>query len=126
MKTILNPDSINKNPLYYSDALNMIAEYKQIHASDEGFLASEYFDVEAIHRILKNPRCKGIRIFNAVQMLEGKKQNRLILLGVDENGKAILNFKACLSAASVASVGASIVLESMPLENGTPCPPMCG
>jgi hypothetical protein len=126
MKTILNPDSINKEPLYYSDALKMIAEYSQIHESDEDFLASEYYDAQAISRILSNPKCKGIRIFNAVQMLDGQKQNRMILIGVDENGKAILNFKAALSSASVASVGASIVLESMPLENGTPCPPMCG
>ena len=126
MKTIINSNQSIKDKFYYSDALKMIAEYKSEHSNDDGFLASEYFDVEALNRILSNPKCKGVRIFNAIQMLDGKKQNRLILIGVDENGKAILDYKTTFSAVSAAGIGSSVVLESTPLENGTPCPPMCG
>ncbi len=125
MKTIINSNQSVTDKVYYSDALKMIADYKSVHVNDDGFLASEYFDVEALNRILANPKCMGIRIFNAIQMLEGKKQNRLIMIGVDENGKAILNYKTTFSAVSVANIGGSMVFENSPLENSTPCPPMC-
>ena len=125
MKSINSINKTTEVKLHYSEALKMIADYKSAHCEEPGFLASEYFDVEAIKRIIANPKCKGIRIFNAIKTEECKKQNRLIILGVDENGKAIINYKTNLSAVSVASLGSSIVLESTPLENGMPCPPMC-
>ena len=125
MKTKLNQKQKNNTKIYYSDALKMIAEYKSEHGKDQDFLASEYFDVEAIQRIMSNPKCKGIGIFNAIQTEDGKKQNRLILLGLDENCKVILNYKTGLSAVSAASIASSVVLEQAPLENGCPSPPGC-
>lgn len=124
MKTNKKTNASKNAPFYFSDAMNMIAEYVEKHKNDPDYLGSEYYDAEAIRRILSNPKCQGIRIFNAIRTDEdGQKQNRLILAGVDENNKIILDYKTSVSAVSAACIGSSIILERRPLENGIPCPP---
>jgi hypothetical protein len=123
-----NNNNRSLQPVNYSEMQKMINNYKQQHHSDPDFLASEYFDVEAIRALISNPKCKGIRVYNAIKDDNGEKQNRLIIMAEDENNKTLLTFNAGLSAVSVASLGASIgFIETVVgiVENGMPCPPMC-
>lgn len=121
-----NNQSTNPNAL---DLLTkMTAEHKSLHASDADYLASEYFDLESIKTIIENPRCKGVRIFNGIKTEGDKKQVRLLVAGVDEKGKILLQFNSNL--ASISAVGLAMGIGTFGTaaaiaENGQPCPPYC-
>lgn len=129
MKTITNPIQNLNSKISHSKALEMIEEYKSDHGNDQDFLASEYFDVEAIRNLIANPKCRGLRIYNYSGRTNGKKQNRLLIMAEDEKGKTIVNFRTCLSSVSVTSLGMSMCFLAAPpdgvAETGTPCPPIC-
>ena len=57
------------NNISLVEAQRMINEYKGLHGSDFDFLASEYFDLEFLKSLVNHPRCKGIRVFNAIKIL---------------------------------------------------------
>ncbi|MBK8298636.1 MAG: hypothetical protein IPK91_15430 [Saprospiraceae bacterium] len=119
----LNPNCIN-----LTSAEQMIQSYKLEHGSDADFLASEYFDLESLKNILNHPRCKGIRIYNAIKTEGEKKQNRLIVMGIDENGKTLVHLKPNLLGISAASLGISVGFTEEVIgvaEHGRPCPPYC-
>ena len=51
------------------------------------FTTSEAFNKPALLEVLKDPRCVGIRIYYGVNNIDGKKGFRLVIVGVDEQGK---------------------------------------
>ncbi|MFZ1255453.1 MAG: hypothetical protein WAR77_03830 [Saprospiraceae bacterium] len=116
----------NVSPMNYSAAKEMINEYKNIHLNDSDFLQSEYFDREDLLSLLTNPKCKGLRIYNAIKSNEDSKQNRFIIMAEDENGKTILNTQSFSPGVSVLNLGMGFIgNEAAILENGSPCPPLC-
>lgn len=117
----------NSKSISLNDIQAMVQMYKDQHGNDPDFLASEYFELESLNFILTHPRCKGIRIYNAIKNADGKSQNRLIIVGVDENGKTLLKSENQLSGVSAAGLG--LVVGGFDLtsaaEHGRPCPPDC-
>jgi len=123
---------MNNNLLSNSNALDLLkemtSEHKRLHASDVDYLASEYFDLDCIKSIIENPRCKGIRIYNGIKTDDNKKQVRLLIAGVDEKGKIILQLNKNLTNASALGLGFGIGIWATAAaiaENGQPCPPFC-
>lgn len=47
----------------------------------------EAFNKPALLEVLKNPKCVGLRIYFGTRNLDGKGSLRLIIVGVDEQGK---------------------------------------
>lgn len=120
--------NINSNSISLNEVQSMIQSYHDIHGNDQDFLASEYFDLESLNFILTHPRCKGIRIFNAIKNSEGTMQNRLILVGIDENGKTLLKSGNQLAGISAAGLGLVVGFAGSLIaaaEHGQPCPPDC-
>ncbi|MBK7736432.1 MAG: hypothetical protein IPI45_01510 [Saprospiraceae bacterium] len=106
----------------------MIQAYKIDHATDSDFLASEYYNLEFLKSIINHPRCKGIRVFNAIKTEGEKKQNRLIVVGVDEHEKIIVPKNNNIAGVSAAGLGLSIGFVETVVgvaEHGRPCPPDC-
>ena len=106
----------------------MIQTYKSEHGSDADFLASEYFDLEFLKSLVNHPRCKGIRVFNAIKTEGPNKQNRLIVVGVDENDKILVPKNNTISGLSAAGLGLSVGFVETVVgvaEHGRPCPPDC-
>jgi hypothetical protein len=117
-----------KHPIDYQTAQSMIKDYQNLHFGDSDYLASEYFDADVIRQLLSNPKCKGLRIYNALKSEDGKSQNRFILMAEDEHGKTILNYQIKLSAVSMNGLGVSAGFVDPVVgiaENGKPCPPYC-
>lgn len=118
-----------KNSLSGIDLLNeMTSEHKRLHASDPDYLASEYFELDSLRFILDNPRCKGIRIFNGIKTEGDSKQVRLLIAGLDEKGKIIVQMNTNLTCISAAGLGMGIGFSGTAAaiaENGQPCPPYC-
>ncbi|MEI2695648.1 MAG: hypothetical protein V9E90_11305 [Saprospiraceae bacterium] len=118
----------NSNFIILSEVEKMIQLYKVEHASDSDYLASEYFDLEFLKSIISHPRCKGLRVFNAIKTEGTMKQNRLIVVGVDENDKIIVPKNNTISGISAAGLGLSIGFVETVVgvaEHGRPCPPDC-
>ncbi|MGB4970719.1 MAG: hypothetical protein WBO31_14385, partial [Saprospiraceae bacterium] len=67
--------------------------------------------------------------FNGLKAEGDSKQNRLIVVGLDENGKTLVNMKMNLSGISAASLGMGIGFITDAIngiaEHGSPCPPYC-
>lgn len=63
-----------------------------LHARFRSFLLpdAEAFNKPALLEILKDPRCVGIRIYHGVKTADGMNEVRVILVGVDSQGKDIL------------------------------------
>lgn len=116
------------NNISLVEAQRMINEYKGLHGSDFDFLASEYFDLEFLKSLVNHPRCKGIRVFNAIKTEGPNKQNRLIVVGVDENDKILVPKNNTISGLSAAGLGLSVGFVETVVgvaEHGRPCPPDC-
>lgn len=120
-------NNINNN-ISLPDAQRMIEDYKYLHGTDSDFLASEYYNLEFLKSIINHPRCKGIRVFNAIKTEGEKKQNRLIVVGVDEHEKIIVPKNNNIAGVSAAGLGLSIGFVETVVgvaEHGRPCPPDC-
>lgn len=104
----------------------MIELYKEIHSKDSDYLASELFEAETLRSILSDPKCKGIRVFNVLKQDGLNRQNRLVLVGVDENGKIIIkNNQLASASAATLGLGISNFVVTSVSEHGQPCPPDC-
>ncbi|MBK7360104.1 MAG: hypothetical protein IPJ80_01735 [Saprospiraceae bacterium] len=120
-------NNINNN-ISLPDAQRMIEDYKYLHGTDSDFLASEYYNLEFLKSIINHPRCKGIRVFNAIKTEGEKKQNRLIVVGVDEHEKIIVPKNNNIAGVSAAGLGLSLGFVETVVgvaEHGRPCPPDC-
>ncbi|MBK9220991.1 MAG: hypothetical protein IPO78_11215 [Saprospiraceae bacterium] len=128
MKNENNNNEQKSKAIDFSVAQKMISDYKEVHGMDSDFLASEYYNLDDLRFILENPKCKGIRIFNCIKSEGDAPQNRLIIAGVDENGKIILNQQPALTGVSAAGLGFGMVFNNIVAaiaEHGSPCPPYC-
>lgn len=124
----MNNNYKNTNSISLANAENMIQAYKIEHGNDPDFLASEYFELASLQSIIKHPRCKGIRIYNGLKDNGETIQNRLIVAGIDENGKILITSGINYSNASAAAIGFGfLVSENVAgiAEHGQPCPPIC-
>ncbi len=120
--------NLQSNSISLAYAQSMIDLYKQNHGSDSDYLASEYFDLEFLKSLVNHPRCKGIRVFNAIKTEGPNKQNRLIVVGVDENDKILVPKNNTISGLSAAGLGLSVGFVETVVgvaEHGRPCPPDC-
>lgn len=76
-------------------------------------ISSVNFTTEQFERLLKEPHCAGIRVYNAYD--EDKKEFTMFLVGTDANGNNLLPSKEELEETDPYSI-----------ENeGVPCPPNC-
>ena len=67
-------------------------QYSRVYDSLESksklnFTMSEAFNKPALLEVLKDPRCVGIRIYYGINSVDGKQGFRLVIVGVDEQGK---------------------------------------
>ncbi|GAB3315928.1 hypothetical protein GCM10027299_05540 [Larkinella ripae] len=98
---------------------------KEQQIPDADTIRSEFFGSDNLQQILNQPGCVGIRVYHAKrrEKVNGKEQllPRVVLVGVDENGKEILEL----------SVPAEAGMKDMPagrdgqLADGPLCPPEC-
>lgn len=65
---------------------------------DLGFTRSEAFNKRALVEVLKDPRCVGIRIYYGVKEKGKKGEFRVMIVGVDEQGKDLYIKKGSLMA----------------------------
>lgn len=114
------------NKISFQQLEQMIQLYKESHSQDADYLASEFFEAETLQLILADPKCKGVRVFNVLKQDGTEKQNRLVIVGVDEQGKIIIknNHLASVSAA-ILGLGIGNFDVTSVAEHGRPCPPDC-
>jgi hypothetical protein len=89
-----------------------INEYKRSFSIERDSLAlkapglfipeTEAFNKPSVLEILKNPACVGVRIYYGVKKGEKRNQVRLILVGVDAQGKDLFITKGSALAAQAA------------------------
>lgn len=90
---------------------------KNWHDQNPDDVLASFTGREIIEKILAQPGCTGIRMFNAINEL-GVKQ--LVLVGADINGNNILSYT------TVGEDGEIIRKKGIVADRNTICPPSCG
>ena len=75
-----------------------------------------FFYAEHLRQLLEQPNCSGMRFYHG---LDAKGQYRLVLVGVDADGRDITG-RAATSAKALARGGEAVILDQH-----HPCPPWC-
>lgn len=70
----------------------MVLDFKE---NNSGFINVFTIGKEVLQKILDQPGCQGIKIYNA---LNEKGENTLVYLGVDQSGEIITN--ACINSSN--------------------------
>lgn len=107
------------NKISKSKARKWVNNYKKKHEKDKNFMSSMLFDKHIVLKMLKEDRCKGLRIYNALDE-EGKLH--FVLVGTDAEGKNILPKSDEYMAKTVEEVEGG---DPIMVNDGLPCPTEC-
>lgn len=102
-----------------SKARKWVNNYKKKHEKDKNYMSSMLFDKKIVTDMLKEARCEGLRVYNAMDD-EGKLH--FVLVGTDAKGNNLLPLGDEYAAKTILdSADGDPVL----VDNGIPCPPHC-
>jgi hypothetical protein len=107
------------NKISKSKARKWVNNYKKKHSKDKNFMSSMLFDKEIVLKMLKEDKCKGLRIYNALDE-EGKLH--FVLVGTDANGNNILPNEDEYMAKTAQEVEGG---DPIMINDGDPCPDNC-
>lgn len=102
-----------------SKARKWVNNYKKKHEKDDNYLSSILFDKKIVMDMLNEPKCEGLRVYNA---MDDDGSLHFILVGTDANGNNILPPTEEYTTKTIleATDGDPILID-----DGQKCPPDC-
>lgn len=107
------------NKISKSKARKWVNNYKKKHGKDKNFLSSMLFNKDIVLKMLREDKCQGLRVYNA---LDDDGGLHFVLVGTDAEGRNILPSGDEYLAKTIEEVDGG---DPIMINDGLPCPTYC-